>query len=143
MTATAILQPVVALAGWTMVVWLWMYAVRIPAMQRSGIDSTVTVGGTGRDLDAILPERVQWKAHNFAHLHESPTVFYAIALVLAVSGHGGEDGAVALAWAYVALRLAHSLVQMIYNRVVVRWVLYTLSNGVLSALVILAARAVA
>lgn len=143
MTATAILQPVVALAGWTMVVWLWMYAVRIPAMQRSGIDSTVTVGGTGRDLDAILPERVQWKAHNFAHLHESPTVFYAIALVLAVSGHGGEGGAVALAWAYVALRLAHSLVQMIYNRVVVRWVLYTLSNGALSALVILAARAVA
>ncbi|WP_298198948.1 MAPEG family protein [Novosphingobium sp.] len=143
MTATAILQPVVALAGWTMVVWLWMYAVRIPAMQRSGIDSTVSVGGTGRDLDAILPERVQWKAHNFAHLHESPTVFYAIALVLAVSGHGGGGSAVALAWAYVALRLAHSLVQMIYNRVVVRWVLYTLSNGVLSALVILAARAVA
>ena len=141
MIANAILQPVVVLAGWTMVVWLWMYAVRIPAMQNSGIDGKTKVGGTGRDLDTVLPERVQWKAHNFTHLHESPTVFYAIALVLAVSGHT-SPAAVLLAWAYVGLRLAHSLVQMLYNRVLVRWVLYTLSNLVLSALVVLAALAV-
>ncbi len=81
----AILKPVVALAAWTMVMWLWMYATRIPAMGKAGIDSASLVGGTGKDLDGKLPENVQWIAHNYNHLHEAPTVFYAVALVLAIT----------------------------------------------------------
>lgn len=135
------LQPVIALAAWTMVMWVWMYAVRIPAMGRAGIDGKTKVGGTGKDLDAVLPEKVQWKAHNFNHLHESPTVFYAVALVLALTGTGGGTAA-GLGWLYVALRVGHSLVQAIGNRVMIRWALYTLSNVVLSALILVAARAV-
>ena len=86
-----ILGPAVALMIWTMIIWLWMYATRIPAMQKSeNIDTTNLTGGTGKDLDALLPANVQWKAHNYNHLHEAPTLFYAVAIILAMIGHGGR-----------------------------------------------------
>ena len=89
-----ILQPIVALAAWTMVMWLWMYATRIPAMGKvKELDTTNMVGGTGAKLDGVLPEKVQWIAHNYNHLHEAPTVFYAVALTLAVAGAGDGPNA--------------------------------------------------
>ena len=136
-----ILQPVVALAAWTFIIWLWMYATRLPAMQKSAIDVRTWVGGTGKDLDEKLPARVQWVAHNYNHLHEAPTVFYAVAMVLALVG-GGNGVNAAIAWAYVALRVAHSLVQILFNRVTVRFAIYALSSLALLALVIHAALAV-
>ena len=96
---------------------------------------------TGKDLDGLLPPSVQWKAHNYNHLHEAPTVFYAVALVLAIVGHG--DGLSAtLAWVYVGLRVIHSLVQVLGNRVMVRFAVFMLSSLVLLALIAFAARAV-
>src|SRR3546814_5241841 len=74
----AILGPVATLALWSMVMWLWMYATRIPAMRRAKIDAAKMVGGTGKSLDEVLPAEVQWKAHNYNHLMEQPTVFYAV-----------------------------------------------------------------
>ena len=136
-----ILQPIVALAAWTFVVWLWMYIVRIPAIQKSDIDTGNWVGGTGKDLDAKLPAKVQWAAHNYNHLHEAPTVFYAVSIVLAMVGWG--DGMNAnIAWAYVGLRVLHSLIQILSNRVMVRFSVYMLSSLALLALVIHAAMAV-
>ncbi len=128
------LPPVVALAGWTMVMWLWMYATRIPAINAA----QVAPDDLGRDptltLDAILPPQVQWKAHNYNHLHEAPTVFYAVAIVLAIIGQG--DGLNAqIAWAYVVLRVIHSLVQVTANRVMARFAVFTLSTLCLMALV--------
>ena len=136
MTGTQILQPVVALAIWTMVMWAWMYATRIPAMSKSQDVGPISKlqGGKGTDLDAVLPDRVQWKAHNYNHLHEQPTVFYAIALVLAVTEQGDGMNAL-LAWIYVGLRVAHSLVQATANKVMVRFVLFALSSVVLIALI--------
>lgn len=132
---SAILQPVVILAAWTMVMWLWMYATRIPAMSRNpNIDAATKVGGTGKDLDGVLPDRIQWKAHNYNHLHEQPTVFYAIALLLAMIGSGDGMNAL-LAWIYVGLRIIHSIVQVTSNRVMVRFVLFSLSSLVLIALI--------
>ena len=136
-----ILQPVVALAAWTMVMWLWMYATRLPAMRAAKIDTAGLVGGTGRNLDGVIPDKVQWIAHNYNHLHEAPTVFYAVALVLAVVGQG--DGLnLTLGWAYVALRVIHSLFQALVNRVAVRFLIFVLSSLVLIALVVHAALAV-
>lgn len=137
-----ILQPVVLLALWTMFIWLWMYATRLPAMGKvEGLDVNKWVGGVGTDLDKVLPHKIQWIAHNYNHLHEAPTVFYAVALVLAITGNG--DGVAAnLAWVYVGLRIAHSLVQAIWNRVVVRFALFALSSIVLIFLTIQAALAV-
>ena len=134
-----ILQPVVALAAWTMVMWLWMYATRIPAMRAANVEPGV--GGTGRMLDGVIPDKVQWIAHNYNHLHEAPTVFYAVALVLAIVGQGDGLNAT-LAWVYVGLRVLHSLIQAVVNRVMVRFLVFALSSLVLIALIVHAAIAV-
>lgn len=135
----AILGPVVALAAWTMLMWIWMYATRIPAMNRAGIDGVNMVGSTGRslrdDLVAKGETRASWVADNYNHLHEAPTVFYAICLVLAMIGQGDNLNAT-IAWAYVGLRVAHSLLQVLSNRVVIRFGLFALSSLALIALVL-------
>ena len=138
MIGMGILKPVIALAIWTLAIWLLMYARRIPAMQQAGIDATTKIGGTGASLDQVLPERAQWPAHNFNHLHEAPTVFYAVALTLALIGRG-DGAALTLGWLYVALRVAHSLVQVTGNRVIVRFALFALSTFALAGLVAIAA----
>ena len=136
-----ILQPVVALLAWTMVMWLWMYATRIPAMTRAGIDGTKLVGSNGASLRAQLPDTVSWKADNYNHLHEAPTLFYAVAIVLAIIGQGDGFNTL-LAWAYVGLRVAHSIVQATVNRVLIRFALFALSSLVLMALILHAGIAV-
>ncbi|WP_228243553.1 MAPEG family protein [Porphyrobacter sp. GA68] len=141
MTGAGILQPVVALLVWTMIMWVWMYATRLPAMGRAGIDAKSMVGSTGASLREKLPDRVSWKADNYNHLHEAPTLFYAAALVLAFTEAGDGAGEL-LGWAYVLLRIAHSLVQALVNRVVVRFALFALSTLVLMALIARAAVAV-
>ena len=133
MIGMAILQPVVVLAVWTMVMWFWLYGTRIPALSSAKVNPDDLVHDPTKNLDNILPPEVQWKAHNYNHLHEAPTVFYAVALALAMIGQG--DGLNAqLAWAYVALRIAHSLWQATVNRVQVRFLLFALSSLALMAL---------
>ncbi len=136
-----ILQPVVVLLAWTMVMWVWMYATRIPAMNRAGIDAKNLVGSDGASLRAKLPDSVSWKADNYNHLHEAPTVFYAVAIVLAIIGQGDGPNT-ALAWAYVGLRITHSIVQATVNRVIVRFALFAMSSLVLMALILHAGIAV-
>ena len=134
MIGMEILQPTIALMIWTMIIWLWMYATRIPAMQKAQMDAAGLVGTTGASLRSQLPDNVNWKADNYNHLHEAPTVFYAVAIVLAILGEG--DGANAfLAWIYVGLRIAHSLIQVTANKVMVRFVLFALSSVVLMTLI--------
>ena len=136
-----ILQPVVALLAWTMVMWVWMYATRIPAMNKAGIDAKNLVGGEGSSLRGLLPDTVSWKADNYNHLHEAPTLVYSVAIVLAIIAQG--DGFnTTLAWAYVGLRVAHSIVQATFNRVIIRFGLFALSSLVLIALILHAAIAV-
>lgn len=140
MIGVAILKPVVVLAAWTMVMWLWLYATRLPAMSAAKVDPEELSQLPTKSLDNMLPAKVQWKAHNYNHLHEAPTVFYAMALVLAIIGQG--DGLNAqLAWVYVALRIAHSLVQALWNKIAVRFALFAISTFVLMALVLHAALA--
>lgn len=133
METNAILGPVAALALWSMVMWLWMYATRIPAMLRAKIDTANLVGTTGRSLDEVLPPHIQWKAHNYNHLMEQPTIFYAVALALAIGGMGGGLNT-QLAWAYVGLRIVHSLVQVTVNRVMWRFAVFVLASLALLAL---------
>lgn len=136
-----ILQPVVTLLAWTMVMWVWMYATRLPAMLKAGLDAKGMVGTTGASLRAQLPDNVSWKADNYNHLHEAPTLFYAVTIVLAIIGQG--DGFnTTLAWAYVILRVLHSIVQATLNRVMLRFALFALSSIVLMALILHAAIAV-
>lgn len=138
MIGMAILQPVVALAAWTMIMWFWLYGTRIPALSAAKVDPDDLVHDPTKGLDTVLPPQVQWKAHNYNHLHEAPTVFYAVAIVLAIIGEG--DGLNAqLGWAYVALRVIHSIIQATINKVQLRFMVFALSSFVLMALVARAA----
>ena len=132
-----ILAPVVALVAWSLVMMLWMYARRLPAIGRAKIDLATWRGGTGAQLEEILDPHVQWKAHNYNHLMEQPTLFYALCLALAVAGLGDGLNAT-LAWVYVGLRVLHSLIQATVN--VVRWRFLTFAAASI-VLIVLAVRA--
>lgn len=136
-----ILQPVVVLAGWTLIILIWLVARRLPAMKAMGIDLSKTVGGRGGDLEGKVAPKVTWPAHNYAHLVEQPTLFYAVALVLALTGADYTLN-VWLAWAYALLRIAHSLWQVTVNVVLVRFLLFAASTLCLVALTVHAAMAV-
>lgn len=130
MYAHGLLAPVLGLVAWTLVMWVWMYATRIPAMQRARIDVD-ELSRTGARLE--LPPEVARVADNYNHLHEQPTIFYALALAAQVGGV--TDGVtVGLAWTYVVLRVVHSLVQATRNIIMVRFAVFTLGSLTLAAL---------
>lgn len=124
------IAPVLALIGWTFVMWFWMYATRIPAMRRARVD-VAELSRTGAKL--ALPPEVARVADNYNHLHEQPTIFYALALGAQLAGAADAAG-VALAWGYVAVRVAHSLVQATKNVIPVRFALFALGSLLLLAL---------
>jgi hypothetical protein len=126
----SLLTPVLALVVWSLVMCVWLYVTRIPAIQKAGIDPA-TANRPGA-LDA-LPPRVTWVADNYNHLMEQPTIFYALALYTYLAG-GQDRWSIVLAWAYVALRVGHSLVQATVNFVPVRFAIFALSTLVLAAL---------
>lgn len=125
MTNTEFLQPMLALILWTAVIWFWMYATRIPAMQKAGIDpDSARHPGSYGDL---LPASTRSVADNHNHLHEQPTLFYALMLFAAVTG-GMDDFALMVAWIYVGLRIVHSLVQIVIGKVMLRFTVFVLSS---------------
>lgn len=131
------LAPAAALVCWTLVVMLWMTVTRFAAFGKAGIDlSKSPPGGRGSMLDGVLPDKVMWKSHNYTHLMEQPTIFYPAVIVLAIAGATTLD--VRLAWAYVALRVIHSIWQATVNRIPVRASLFFISSIVL---IVLAVRA--
>ena len=134
--ANPMLAPVVALVIWSAIVWAWMYATRIPAIikLRMVLDPMAPRG----EQMAQLPPKVRWKADNYNHLMEQPTLFYAIAISLAVLGDQSM-ASVALAWSYVGLRVVHSLVQATWNNIQTRFALFFVSSLLLFGLVCQAA----
>lgn len=120
----SILTPILALASWSLVMWLWMYLTRMPAMNRAGIDAAALKEKS--ELD-VLPRNVRQVADNYNHLHEQPVIFYALVFYSHLAGTA-DSIAIGLAWAYVALRVAHSLFQALVNFVPVRFALFVLSS---------------
>jgi hypothetical protein len=120
-----LLAPVIALVLWTFVMWAWLYATRIPAMMRLKVayDPRRPV----QEFQAQMPAEVRWKADNYNHLMEQPTLFYAVVLSLAFLGAdtGLNTG---LAWAYVALRVVHSLIQATVNIVLLRFAVFMIAS---------------
>ena len=126
------IAPVLALIAWTFVMWVWMYATRIPAIQKSKIDM-VELSRTGAQLE--LPPEVSRVADNYNHLPEQPTLFYALALAAQLAGTADAIG-VGLAWGYVALRVVHSLIQATKNVIMLRFSVFSLGSFVLLALLL-------
>jgi hypothetical protein len=131
-----ILAPVVALVAWSIIVMLWMFATRFPAMRRKGISLKGRVGSKGSDLDGVVEPQAQWKAHNYNHLMEQPTLFYAVAISLALLGGGDIWINVWLAWGYVGFRVLHSLVQATTNVVRYRFLAFLAASFCLLGLTV-------
>ena len=129
----SILTPVLALIAWTLVVWAWMIATRIPAMQKAKLHPQE--GKHTKVLAGKLPSEVQAVADNYNHLLEQPTIFYALAFYVHLSATDSPLN-VGLAWAYVALRIVHSLVQNTSNVVTTRFYLFLASTFCLVAIVV-------
>lgn len=135
-----LLAPAAVLVLWTLIVFYWMILTRFPALKAAGIDIGKMTGGKGTDADGVLPAKTQWKAHNYNHLMEQPTIFYATIGILAIAGHANELN-IALAWGYVIFRIAHSLWQALINKVSIRFLLFCLASFCLTVLAINAVRA--
>ena len=121
-----ILAPAAILILWSLIMLIWLAATRLPALSKAGLDLS-GAGGRGQDIDPQLPPSVAWKSHNYAHLMEQPTLFYAVVVLLTLVGQG--DGLNAqLAWAYVGIRIAHSLWQVLVNKIPIRFGLFILST---------------
>ena len=137
MENTMLLGPVVALVAWSLVMMMWMALTRLPAMKKAGIDLNRR-GGRGANLEGVLPDEVNWKGHNYQHLMEQPTIFYAIVFALILLGMDQPINCW-LAWGYVVLRILHSLVQATVNIVLYRFSLFLLGSLCLVGLTIHAA----
>ena len=134
----SLLAPGAVLALWTLIMFGWVAATRFPALKKAGIDlAKAPPGGRGSDLERILPAETNWKSHNYTHLCEQPTIFYAVIVFLHLSG-GNTDLTRGLAWAYVVIRIVHSVWQSTVNRIPVRFALFLLSTLCLLALSVLA-----
>lgn len=134
----SLLAPGAVLALWTLIILGWVAVSRLSAVKKAGLDlKAAPPGGRGVDLEGVLPPSANWKSHNYTHLLEQPTLFYAVIVFLHLSG-GSTDLTRGLAWAYVVLRIVHSLWQATVNRIPVRFAIFGLSTFCLSALALLA-----
>jgi len=132
MYAHGMIAPVLALVAWTFVMWVWLYATRVPAMRRANVDLE-EMRRTGATL--TLPAEVSRVADNYNHLHEQPTVFYALALAAQLAGAADAVG-VGIAWTYVLLRVVHSLIQATVNIIPLRFTVFSLATLILLALLV-------
>jgi hypothetical protein len=124
---SSILTPMLALIVWTAIIWVWMYATRIPAMQKAGLDPAKVKQKS--DLD-VLPLNVRQIADNYNHLHEQPVIFYALLTYCHLTGNADALN-VGLAWAYVGLRVVHSLIQCTFNFIPLRFAVFSVGSIVL------------
>ena len=130
------LAPAAVLVAWTIVMLVWTAATRLPALSKLGGLKNAKPGGRGQDLEGVLDDRINWKSHNYSHLLEQPTLFYAVSLIIALLGP--SPTAILCAWIYVALRIVHSIWQALVNVVAIRFMLFILATAALVVLSIIA-----
>jgi hypothetical protein len=130
------ITPVVALIAWSLVMLIWLYATRIPAMSKAKVKPGEA---TKAQMEALPSANV---ANNYNHLMEQPTLFYALCFALQLLGQGDHPVNIGLAWLYVVIRIVHSLVQATVNVIVIRFLIFMLGSLVLIALCVHAAIAV-
>ncbi len=129
------LAPAAVLVLWSMIMLFWLAGARNSAMK--SVDTSEFKGKPGvrgQDVEGIIPDKANWKSHNYTHLMEQPTVFYPAVIILALAGANAVD--VTLAWTYVALRVVHSIWQATVNKVSTRFLIFLLSSLVMTALAI-------
>ena len=122
MQQISILLPVLTLVFWTFIIFAIMAPARFYFLR---MKHPQTAAHT-KNLKGLLPPWTERVADNYNHLFEQPVVFYAIALSIAVINNI-EPFMIQLAWVYVALRVLHSIVQITFNFVPLRFTLFVTS----------------
>jgi len=136
MVSSEMLSPVIALALWTFVIEFWLYKLRLPAIFAMKVKLTNST--TKEEFNSRVPLAARFKADNYNHLHEQPTVFYAVCIVVhLLDKFTGIDSS--LAWAYVILRIVHSLIQCTINHIPSRFLVFIISSIVLFSITLRAA----
>jgi hypothetical protein len=130
------LSPVLGLIIWTLIVWVILYARRLPILKDADLtaDSAKSPDGEWKNQ---LPLKVQAPAHNYNHLMEQPTIFYALMFFLFLA-EKSSAAALALGWAYVALRIIHSLIQINGGAILPRFIIFSLSTFCLMGMILTA-----
>ena len=134
---TTILAPAAVLVAWSLVMLGWLAIARFGTLAKLGSKEPPAPGLRGQDIDPMLGTAA-WKSHNYAHLMEQPTIFYATIAIVAIAGAGTDGLNVALAWGYVLIRIVHSIWQATVNKVQTRFLLFLASTF---CLIVLAIRA--
>lgn len=125
MNHALILQPMIATMLLTLAVWVYLYARRLPAMQKLKLPAqTYTTPDKAREF---LPEAVSYPANNLMNLFELPVLYYALCLVLLVT-QTVDTVYLAAAWGFFAFRLLHSAIHCTVNRVLPRFLCYLASS---------------
>ena len=117
MSQTALLTPILVLVLWTSAVFL------VLAFGRVKYTKNPQDAAHSKDLKGTMPDWVERAADNYNHLFEQPVAFYALTLCIAVINNF-DSSMVQLAWAFVVLRITHSLVQLTFNLVLLRFFIF-------------------
>lgn len=135
MVQVQLIQPILALVVWSLIMWAWMLTTRVKAIinMKMRLDPSAVRG----EQMSLLPAQVRWKADNYNHLMEQPILFYVVTLSLILLGVTSEF-ALYTAWSYVFLRVVHSLVQALNNKIERRFAVFVLSNVPLIILTVIA-----
>jgi hypothetical protein len=131
--AARMLHAILAMGVLSLVMFIWMYATRLPAFSKARLDPQEAMHpGSYHDR---IPSEVRRVADNYNHLFEAPTLFYAITLAIVLLGLADSVHAWC-AWAFVGFRALHSLVQATVNKVALRFSLFVLSWIAMGAMIV-------
>ena len=133
MPTTELALPMLAMMVLTLLVWLYMFVVRVGFAQKNKLD--IEQFKTPADVQALIPGDESASSNNFKNLFELPVIFYALCLYLTVTLQV-DSLYVNCAWAFVVLRVLHSLIHCSYNKVAHRFAVYILSSIALWVMVV-------
>ena len=123
----AIFAPMLGMFVLTFVVWVYMYAKRIPFITQNELGPDEL---TPARLAELSPPAVANPSDNLKNLFEMPVLFYATCLYLYVTGQV-DSVYVTAAWAFTALRFVHSAVHCTVNIVLLRFWIYFAASAAL------------
>lgn len=124
--------PILALMTLTAVVCIILYIHRLGYIKANRIHPDEFKTPEGK---AKLQGPKNWAAENYNHLFEMPVLFYGVCMLFVITGKG-DATALSLAWTYVSLRVLHSAIQIAYNKIMHRFLVFIISSAVMFALII-------
>ena len=119
---------------WSGVVVALLMSTRLPVIVKQW--GRLQYAKHSEEVRPKMPDRLRYVTDNYNHLFEQPTLFYATLVYIHLAGTA-NDANVSLAWAYVVMRVIHSLIQLIGNNVSWRAASFATSSAILIMMIIM------